>query len=456
MKNIQNIKKIFFRKKYKQWDRYIFFFTISAERSKFIIFVLFFYKIQKYKIMNIKTLFLVCFTLTFFNIVTFGQAKDKIGKIVIDAGHGGKMPGAVGAQSKEKDINIKVARRLGKLISDNYEDVTVIYTRKGDETVEIYKRAEIANKNKADLFISIHCNSVKNKPYVTGIETFVMGVDQSEESMAVAKKENADMLLEHDHETNYGGFDPNSPEAYIIFSLYSSAYLNSSTLLASKVQKHLVENTKKIDRKVKQSQIYVLYKVAMPSILIELGFISNAEEEKYLLREDTQELMAVSIYNAFVEYKNLVEGTNKPFLPVPKSTKPTPKPVEIPDVMQVAKNDNDSNDLSDTVIAIVSIDQSLDLLKHQTPCFRIQFFTSRDDLNVSDKRFHSLKEIKKFNENGVWKYTTGDYKALAEAQEMLPEIKKKYPDAFIIAFHNERKISVQEAQQFLNQTIEID
>jgi N-acetylmuramoyl-L-alanine amidase len=410
--------------------------------------------------MNIKTLFLVCFTLTFFNIVAFGQAKDKIGKIVIDAGHGGKMPGAVGAQSKEKDINLKVALRVGKLISDNFEDVKVIYTRKGDETVEIYQRAAIANKNKADLFISIHCNSAKNKS-ATGVETFVMGVDQSEESMAVAKKENADMLLEHDHETNYGGFDPNSLEAYIIFSLYSSAYLNSSTLLASKVQKHLVGNTKMIDRKVKQGQFWVLYKVAMPSILIELGFISNAEEEKYLLREDTQELMSVSIYNAFVEYKNLVEGTNKPFLPT-KGAKAREVVAQEATDAPTTKEEKDAADNNDTNVSAVATvptvptDQSLDLPKNQAPCFRIQFFTSKDNLNASDRRFHSLKEIKKFNENGVWKYTTGDFKTLAEAQDVLQEIKKKYPDAFIIAFHNERKISAQEAQQLLNQTIEID
>ncbi|MCL2313528.1 MAG: N-acetylmuramoyl-L-alanine amidase, partial [Firmicutes bacterium] len=145
---------------------------------------------QKYKFMNIKTLFLVCFALTFFNNSIFGQAKDRIGKVVIDAGHGGKMPGAVGKQSMEKDINLNVALRVGKLISENYDDVTVIYTRKSDVTVDLYKRAEIANKNKADLFISIHCNAAKNKSAI-GVETFVMGVDQSEESMAVAKKENA-------------------------------------------------------------------------------------------------------------------------------------------------------------------------------------------------------------------------------------------------------------------------
>jgi len=407
---------------------------------------------QKYKIMNIKTLFLVCFAFTFFNITTFGQAKDKIAKIVIDAGHGGSMPGAVGKLCKEKDINLKVALRLGKLISHNFDDVTVFYTRKGDETVEVYKRAEMANKHKADLFISIHCNSVDGKPHVTGIETFVMGVGKSEESMAIAKKENADILLEKDHQTNYSDFDPNSPEAYIVFSLYSSAYLHTSSIFASKVQKHLVNNTQMVDREVKQAGFLVLYKVAMPSILIELGFISNVEEEKSLMREDTQEIMAISIYNAFVEYKNLMEGTEKPFLPVPEMAALATN-LEAPELLNVSNVPNVPN------VPRALNEESLTDSTTSTPTqptpppneirFRIQFFTSKENLNPTDKKFSSLQEVKKISENGVWKYTTGDFKTLAETQNILREVKKRFPDAFIIAFHNERKISVQEAQDLI-------
>ena len=402
--------------------------------------------------MNIKTLFLVCFAFTFFNITTFGQAKDKIAKIVIDAGHGGSMPGAVGKLCKEKDINLKVALRLGKLISHNFDDVTVFYTRKGDETVEVYKRAEMANKHKADLFISIHCNSVDGKPHVTGIETFVMGVGKSEESMAIAKKENADILLEKDHQTNYSDFDPNSPEAYIVFSLYSSAYLHTSSIFASKVQKHLVNNTQMVDREVKQAGFLVLYKVAMPSILIELGFISNVEEEKSLMREDTQEIMAISIYNAFVEYKNLMEGTEKPFLPVPEMAALATN-LEAPELLNVSNVPNVPN------VPRALNEESLTDSTTSTPTqptpppneirFRIQFFTSKENLNPTDKKFSSLQEVKKISENGVWKYTTGDFKTLAETQNILREVKKRFPDAFIIAFHNERKISVQEAQDLI-------
>jgi N-acetylmuramoyl-L-alanine amidase len=404
---------------------------------------------QRYKIMNIKTLFLVCFSLTFFNIVTFGQAKDKVSKIVIDAGHGGSMPGAIGKLCKEKDVNLKVSKRLGKLISDNFDDVTVIYTRKGDETVDLYKRAEIANKNKADLFISIHSNAVDNKN-VTGVETFVMGLGKTAESAAIAKKENADMLLEKDYETNYSGFDPNSPEAYIVFSLYSSAYLNWSTILASKVQNHLVTNTKMIDRTVQQAGFFVLYKVAMPSILIELGFISNAEEEKYLLREDTQELLAVSIYNAFVEYKNLIEGTLKPYFPIPKNTKPQPV-FEYPNTPEINEllliKDSETEPANADTIQLIFPTQPEPVT--EVIRFRIQFFISKENLNTADKKFKSIDEVKKYYENGIWKYTSGDFKTIAESQEMLKEVKKQFSDAFIIAFRNEQKISIQEAQKLI-------
>ena len=415
----------------------------------------FFKNLQKYKIMNIKTLFLVCFLLTFFNIGIFGQAKDKVAKVVIDAGHGGVLPGAVGKLSKEKDINLKVALKVGKLISENLEDVTVIYTRKSDENIELFKRAEIANKNKADLFISIHCNSAENKS-AHGVETFVMGVEKSEASIALAKKENADILLEKDFETNYSGFDPNSPEAFIVFSLYSSAYLNWSTILASKVQKHLVSNTKFTDRNVRQGALFVLYKVAMPSILIELGFISNVEEEKYLIREENQELMAVSIYNALVEYKNLIEGTSKPYLPV-KGVSGV-KGVEGVSVVEGVSGDigviGVSEVISDTSEIVSSNPVENDKLKAEPVAeyeirFRIQFFLSKENLSVSNKKFTSLKDVKKFNEKGFWKYTSGNYKTLPEAQKELSEVKKKFSDAFIIAFKNEEKITIQEAQDLL-------
>lgn len=271
--------------------------------------------------MNTKYCFLLFCCLTFFNAIAFSQTPEKKFKLVIDAGHGGEDPGCRGRKSQEKTVTLNVALKLGKLISDNYDDVQVIYTRKTDVFVEVYKRAVIANNNHADLFISIHCNAVENKS-AHGVETWVMGLEKSGANMEVAKRENAAILKEKNFENNYEGFNPNSPEANVIFSLHTSAYMNHSIMLADKVQRNLVRNTHLVDRTVKPGGFWVLYKVAMPSILIELGFLSNAEEEEYMIKPSSQDMMAVSIYNAFVEYRNAIDGTSKPTLPLPKVSEP--------------------------------------------------------------------------------------------------------------------------------------
>lgn len=381
--------------------------------------------------MNIKSILLLCFALTFFNTEVFAQQKDKITKIVIDAGHGGNDPGCLGKKSKEKDVNLKVALKLGKLITDNYKDVQVVYTRKTDVFVELYKRAQIANNHHADLFISIHCNAAENRN-ANGVETFVMGLHKSEANLAVAKKENAAILLEKNYENNYEGFNPNSPEADIIFSLYTSAYLKNSALLAQKVQNHLVKNTKLIDRNVKQAGLWVLYKVAMPSILIELGFLSNAKEEEYMIQDHSQEVMAVSIYNAFVDYKNSLEETSFPKLPVPQkdvSTKPL-----VTEKVEEPVNQAENSSIGETE-------------KVEGLCFRVQFFATPDDMPVTHKKFGKLPKVKKYYENKLWKFTAGETATFEEIQSVLTIVKKEYSDAFVVAFLNEQKIPVSEAKE---------
>jgi N-acetylmuramoyl-L-alanine amidase len=252
-------------------------------------------------------LFLVLVFTGSFHAALYASVKPyKLKTVVIDAGHGGHDPGCHGIKSKEKDIALDVALKLGKAIEDNYPDVKVVYTRKTDVFVELVERAEIANKAKADLFISIHCNANDNKA-AYGSETYAMGLHVSEANLNVAKRENSVILLEENYEQNYDGFDPKSTEAYIIFSLYQSNNLDRSLSLASKVQDQFSNKLQRFNRGVKQAGFIVLYKTNMPSILIELGFLSNKDDEKYLVSESGQNEMSASIFHAFKTYKSEME-----------------------------------------------------------------------------------------------------------------------------------------------------
>jgi N-acetylmuramoyl-L-alanine amidase len=436
--------------------------------------------------MNIKKCFLLFLCLTFFNAISFGQTPEKKFKLVIDAGHGGEDPGCKGKKSSEKNVTLNVALKLGKLISDNFDDVQVIYTRKTDVFVEVYKRAVIANNNHADLFISIHCNAAENKS-AHGVETWVMGLAKSDANMEVAKKENAAILKEKNFENNYEGFNPNSPEANVIFSLHTSAYMSHSILLADKVQKNLLKNTHLFDRTVKQAGFWVLYKVAMPSILIELGFLSNPTEEEYMLKAGSQDIMAVSIYNAFVEYRNALDGGSRKYLPVPvvkedapitatESTTAGSKAVESdvisepvqkkdmsdgkvvtePTIVKPIEKENPvvSQAEKPTTIATTTAETPkpvIDEPKPQTEIrFRVQIAAIPENIPTTDSRFSKVREVRKFKEGQFWKYTSGNAATLQEAQEILKNVKSNgYPDAFIIAFEGESKIPVSEAVEKL-------
>ncbi|MDP4291919.1 MAG: N-acetylmuramoyl-L-alanine amidase, partial [Bacteroidota bacterium] len=238
----------------------------------------------------------------------FAQRKNQVRKVVIDAGHGGYDSGAKGKNSREKDITLSIALKTGKLIQKNCPGVQVIYTRESDVFVELYRRAQIANENKADLFISIHCNA-NPSPFPYGTETYVMGLYKSEANLDVARAENASILLENDYSKRYDGFNPNSSEAYIIFNLFQNAYLEKSLDFASRVEKSFDANTNMPERGVKQAGFLVLYKTTMPGVLVETGFLSNTHEEAYLMSETGQDRIAFSIYRAFDEYRRASEGS---------------------------------------------------------------------------------------------------------------------------------------------------
>ena len=249
----------------------------------------------------------------------FSQTREtyRVRTVVIDPGHGGAKPGAQGKKSWEKNITLSVAKKFGKLIEDNYPDVKVIYTRTTDVDISLAERAHIANRNKADLFISIHANSHPTSA-PTGVETFVMGLSESRANLEVAKKENADILLEADYKNNsdYSGFDPNAPETYVMLTMFQNAFIDKSLNLAQAIQSQYKQQLKTINRGVKQAELYVLYKTTCPSVLTEIGFISNPTEEAFMLSDEGQAKIAVSLFNAFMTYKATEEGTDKIANPV--------------------------------------------------------------------------------------------------------------------------------------------
>jgi N-acetylmuramoyl-L-alanine amidase len=340
--------------------------------------------------------------------------KNKVHTLVIDAGHGGKDPGALGSFAKEKDVALGVALKLGKYIQDNFEDVKVIYTRDKDEFIPLDTRADIANKANADLFISIHANWSEKK-YVYGCETFVMGEHKNESNFEVAKMENSVITLEDNYTTRYEGFDPNSVESYIIFSLMQRTYLNQSLKFASTVQDEFREKARRADRGVMQAGFLVLWKTSMPSVLVETGFISHPDEEKYLSSQSGQDYLASAIFRAFRKYKSEIE--------------------------------NSSNFESATAPVAVTGSAVKPVMKNDTLYYKVQVFSSKTDIDPSDPSLKEYPEIEKFRSGNWTKYTVGRFSGYQETDTFLKKVKEKYPDAFIIAVKNGQIISVAEARK---------
>ena len=247
-----------------------------------------------------------------YQIVNNAARRYRIKTIVIDAGHGGKDPGTLGKRTKEKNITLRVALELGRIIKRNMPRVKIIYTRTTDKFVELYRRTEIANNAKADLFISIHCNAAprkaRNRAKAHGAETYIMGNHVSEANLAIARRENASIFLERNYKKNYGGFNPNSPQSYILLSMNQQVHMKHSLNLARKIDWEIRNKVRRSTRGVKQAGFYVLARTAMPSVLVELGFLSNPAEERYLNDALGQIYMASAIFRAFRAYKKELEA----------------------------------------------------------------------------------------------------------------------------------------------------
>lgn len=364
-------------------------------------------------------------------------AKDFI--VVIDPGHGGHDPGAIGGFSKEKNINLNVALKLGKLIKNNNDDVKVIFTRSTDVFIPLDRRAEIANNAKADLFISIHTNAVAGSKTAKGASTWTLGLAKSEANLAVAKRENSVILYENDYKTRYAGFNPNSAESYIIFEFMQDKYMSQSVHLASLVQKEFRHTCTRVDRGVHQAGFLVLKASAMPSILVELGFISTPEEEQFLNQDEGTSSLAKGIYRAFLTYKREHEiratGASRSVPPVEDDNSPREKPDS--SSQRVA--------IKEPLPETQAVSTKNDIRNSEEIIFKIQILTSSALLTENDKRLKGLKEVENYKEGGLYKYTYGassDYNKILKTRR---SIAKDFKDSFIIAFKKGEKININAA-----------
>jgi N-acetylmuramoyl-L-alanine amidase len=453
--------------------------------------------------------------------------------IVIDPGHGGKDPGCNGVTHKEKDVSLAVALKLGKLIEENLEGVKVIFTRTTDVFVELEDRAQIANKAKADLFISIHCNAAgkpvvvkdpktgkkrvktyKNKkgkivvvekpnPVPFGTETYVMGLKNEEGKMKVATRENSAIFLEDDYEKKYGGFDPESEESYIIMSNYTSAYVIQSANLAVKLQEEYAKKAGRIDKGVHRQSIWVLWRTSMPSILTEIGYLTNPLEEQFLGSKEGQDYLAKAIFRGLRKYKDEVEGNKKDYNDdienqlalenenikagnIPGQKKPDPDdelddedkvPEKTPEVVKEQKEVPKKDTVKVAVIKNDTVTSAKDIAdkfrkeksgpavnedkkentkdKKEEPLpvktsivYKVQFASSDIELNLKDSRFNSIVDGSYYKVKNVLKYTSGNYVSIKDAVSHQAQLREKgFKDCFVIALKNGERIDINEAKK---------
>jgi N-acetylmuramoyl-L-alanine amidase len=343
-----------------------------------------------------------------------GIKNDKSWVIVIDPGHGGRDPGAPGSFSFEKNITLAIALKTGEYIEKNIPNVKVVYTRKDDSFVDLYERPKIANKLNADLFISIHANYWKEKS-VRGTETYIMGITKDKQNLEVAMKENEVIYLEKDYTTRYEGFDPKSPESYIMFRLMQNIYQEQSIGLASKIEREFKENNHRTDRGVKQAGFLVLYMTSMPSILTETGFITNPEEEKYLNSVQGQDYIASSIFRACRDYINEIDS--KSGISAVKQ--------QIPD-QQV-------------------LNSIPDVPPKEAVEYTIQVLTSSVKIEIKPENFKGLNDIAEINMPDRYRYVSGRYARYNEAVTYRKKLRDIYPDAFVIAVKGNKILPLQQA-----------
>ena len=448
-----------------------------------------------------KKILFIFITLLF--CVTSADAQNKRFTLVIDAGHGGGDTGAIGvAKTREKDLTLKFALAFGKLVEKNCPDVKVIYTRKTDKFVELYRRAEIANNNKADLFISVHINALPKGHIARGFQTYTLGRSRRTgkktgvlENLEVAKRENAVIFQEQNYKQNYRGFDLNSPESNILFEFIQDTNMENSAELAKYMQRYVCQATGRADMGAHQDNLAVLRLTSMPGCLIELGFISTADEERYMNSSTATEQYARGIYNAFAAYKKRHGGSiTVPYLPNPveekapakpvvkeepqkeepqtqvpptQETQTTAAPVETPpmSVTPEPQETTESQVVPETP-AVTPVQESAKPQKEpetpvvapvaaaDAPIFKVQILVSSQKLKAGDSRLKGQTGVDSYVENGMTKYTVGASENYNEIYHLRKSLLDKFPEAFIIAFKGGKRMDVQQAiKEFKNKRV---
>lgn len=395
----------------------------------------------------------------------------KIQKIVIDPGHGGHDSGCSGSHSKEKHLALAISKKMKAAIQAQHPDVQVIMTREIDVFIPLHQRAAIANDNQADLFISVHCNSIRNASSIHGSETYVLGAHKFDENLNVAKRENAAVLHEENYEKNYN-FDPNSDEGHITLTLYQNAYLEQSLLFADKVEANVKKNTALRSRGVKQAGFLVLRETAMPSVLIETGYLTNSKDENYLSSANGQNRMAKVVADAFTEYRYLIERgevvTSRPIQPKSNNTQLGGTPYR----RQETKPKTRHNINNAQIIAPQSKIEKPIISKAIPPGnttvpsvresyvptpnvqYRVQLAASKNSLDTSKGRWLRIPEylVEVINEAGLLKYQARGFYSFTQANAARKELTRRgFKGAWVVAYKNGQKISIQEAKRELGE-----
>ena len=369
--------------------------------------------------------------------------------LVIDAGHGGHDAGALGTFSKEKNINLNVALAFGRLVENNCPQVKVIYTRKTDVFIPLHKRADIANRNKADLFISIHTNALPKGARAMGLETYTLGMHRVSDNFDVAKRENSVILIEKDYKQHYEGFDPNSSESYIMFEFMQDKNMAQSVELARLVQKRTCAVAARPNKGVKQAGFLVLRETSMPSCLIELGFISTPSEEQFLNSDEGVASMGRGIYLAFCEYLAKYDKSfTVPFKPgenvKPQMTEPEKETVK-EEKKEEKKEDKNEEKKEEKEEKNDASQQAEAPEKSEAPVFKVQIITSRVKLKSGSRQLKGQEDADFYKDGNLYKYTVGASTNYNEIYRLRKQLLDRFPEAFIIAFKNGQRMDVQQA-----------